>query len=105
MKCSEEKTVVPAAQGFYVVTPIHDGPSDAAVVDIWYDPVVAWSIDPDGVVQPIVYGGSLIASDGNCDVLCPNGRVVSPDCSWESLGEWLSGQKMAAARRKAEKAR
>ncbi|MHB1641973.1 MAG: hypothetical protein ACYCS8_04860 [Acidithiobacillus sp.] len=93
MKHAEEKTVVPANQGFYVVLPMRD--EAGAVVDTYYEPIVAWAVDPDGVVQPITYVGSAsdLFSKGECDVLCPNGTVLSENNIWGSLDEWLSCQK------------
>lgn len=96
MKCSEEKIVVPAVQGFYVVSPIFDD-SDEAVIDIYYEPIVAWSIDPDGEVRPIAYG----LPDEDCEVLCPNGVVVTMGGNLGSLAVWLAHH--AAARRRAGK--
>lgn len=87
--------MVSANQGFYVVLPVRD--ESGAVVEACREPIVAWAMDPDGVVEPITYGGSMIRRklflEGNCDVLCPNGDVVSENESWGSLDDWFSCQK------------
>ncbi len=92
MACSEKKNVVPANPGFYVVSPVLEDPG-VRVVDTYCEPVVAWEITSDGVVQPITYGGATrLSSEGDYDVLCPNGTVVSENDYWGSLEEWLSCQ-------------
>lgn len=93
---SEKTTMVPAAAGFYLVSPVLD--DGGLTDDVYFEPVVAWERGPDGIVMPVVFGRDepLLAHEDNIEVLCPNGRVVSLGRNYDSLDDWLTDQQRRA---------
>jgi hypothetical protein len=93
MSSLEKKIVVPAHPGFYVLFPVIEEKPVERVVDADYEPVVAWeiiSVDGVNIVQPVAFGGSTrFITDGNYEVLCPNGTIVSENESWANLKDWI----------------
>jgi hypothetical protein len=108
MSSSESKLVVPAHAGFYVLFPATERKPVERVVDAYYEPVVAWEITSvDGGaenVRPITFGGgsTRFITDGNYEVLCPNGTILSEHESWANMKDWIFSKNMDIHRKRKE---
>jgi len=83
--------VIPAAPGFYVLSPCYDE-DGGAICGASREPVVAWALDALGSTTPVT-PQEVLNSDDDHAILCPDGEVRSYDSGWASVADWLEEQK------------
>lgn len=87
---AEIRFVIPAAPGYYVLSPCYD--EGGAICEASRDPIVGWAVDELGGNTPISHCEVLNPDDDHA-ILCPDGEVRSYDGGWASVADWLEEQK------------
>lgn len=83
--------VIPAAPGFYVLSPCYDE-AGGAICEASREPVVGWALDAMGTTIPVTPQEVLNGDDDHA-ILCPDGEVRSYDTCWKDEADWLEEQK------------
>lgn len=83
--------VIPAAPGFYVLSPCYDE-AGGAICEASREPVVGWALDALGTTIPVTPQEVLNGDDDHA-ILCPDGEVRSYDTCWKDEADWLEEQK------------
>lgn len=82
------KFVIPAAPGFYSLSPLFD--EHGKVEGASKEPVVGWAIDQYNCVCPVT--PDFIDADAAA-TLNPDCTVQDPTGAWETLDDWVAEQK------------
>lgn len=79
--------VIPAAPGYYVISPVYDADKTDALIDHMADPVIGWAIDRDSLQPyPITLSG---VQENTPDVLKPDGSIDRLGLeSYDSIDQW-----------------
>ena len=83
--------VIPAAPGFYVLSPCFEcEDDDGAACEALREPVVGWAVDAAGFTSPVTPIEVLNSDHDDPAILYPDGTVWSFDRNWKSESEWLA---------------
>ena len=82
-----QETIIPAAQGWYLVTPVHAAGEPPGIARM---PIVAWRIADGARPQPVALDGSAGGSRGASAILGPDGTVHHGSHAYRSAAEYLA---------------
>lgn len=85
--------VIPAAPGYYVLTPCYD--EGGTICEASREPVVGWALDELGSTTPVT-PQEVLNADDNHAIICPDGGVRSYDREWDDVADWLEEQREVA---------
>jgi hypothetical protein len=89
--------VIPAAPGYFVISPVYDSDKTQVFIDHMADPVIGWAIDRDSLQPyPITLNG---VEENTPSILKPDGSIDRLGMeSYASLANWIADLKNCTGR-------